>query len=55
MSWFPRSIGTVIAVVIALALIVPLLCQLVAILFVPIVVLALLVMAGRVIWWYTQS
>ena len=54
MSWFPRSIGTVIFVVIALALIVPLMCQLVAILFVPVVVVFLLVITGRVIWWYTQ-
>lgn len=54
MSWFPRSIALVLALVIALALAVPVLCQLVAILFVPTVVFFLLVIVGRVVWFYTQ-
>ena len=48
---------TVATVVItaALAVLLPVLCQFVTATFIPIVVLAVLVIAGRVIWWYTQN
>lgn len=49
-----RAAGLLVVATVALAVLIPLLCQFVAVAFVPVVVLALLVMAGRVIWWYTQ-
>lgn len=49
-----RLLGTVVVITVALAVLVPLLCQLVAVAFPPIIVIAVLVMLGRVIWYYTQ-
>lgn len=49
-----RAAGLLVVATVALAVLIPLLCRLVAVAFVPVVVLVLLVMAGRVIWWYTQ-
>ena len=49
-----RAAGLVVVVTMAVAVLIPLLCRLVAVVFVPVVVLVLLVMAGRVIWWYTE-